>query len=177
MSTPQTECDELEQNEYFDLLGRSGDDFFVRLKGSGSVVRFVGRPSNWALAWIAPPSWWRSRWSLRGRGMTMQRAFALACTRRGPYAAEDIARQRIAAEKRAAQPAPVLTENGLPAAFIVGETAKHFRVKCPYCGDVHVHGAPRLGPRVPHCAMNYPGIGDYEIVQGDPVRGKMLEAA
>lgn len=163
MSTPQTERDELDLNKYFEPLGYSGDDFVVRLKSSGSTVRFVGQPNNWALGWIAPMSWWRSNWSLCGRGTTAQQAFVRACARRGPYPAEAIAR-RIADEKRAAQPAPVLTERGLPAAYIVAETATYLRVKCPVCGDEHVHGA-RLGPRVPHCAMNYPDISNYEIVR------------
>ena len=51
MSTTATELD---ANPYFEPLGFSDDDFFVRLKSSGSVVRFVGQPDNWALAWIAP---------------------------------------------------------------------------------------------------------------------------
>jgi hypothetical protein len=169
------EHDVFDQNEYFEPLGHQGGDFLVRLRHSGSTVRFVGRPNNWMLALIAPLSWWRSRWSLRGRGTTAQQAFVRACMLRGPCPAEAIAR-RIADEKRAAQPAPTMTERGLPAAYVVAETPTYFRVKCPVCGDEHVHGA-RLGPRVPHCAMNYPGVGDYEIVRGNSVRGKILQAA
>ncbi|MFP3604689.1 hypothetical protein [Paraburkholderia sp. SIMBA_053] len=164
MSMPETERDALDQNEYFETLGYSGDDFLVRLKSSGSTVRFIGRPNNWMLSLIAPMSWWSSRWSLRGRGTTAQRAFVRACSRRGPYAEEAIAR-RIADEKRAAQPAPVLTESGLPAAVIVAETGGYFHVQCPHCGGVHRHGAGLLGRRVPHCWGLYPDASDYELVR------------
>lgn len=166
MSTYELEHAVFDNNPHFDILGFNGDSVFVRPKHIDSVFKLRGKPTEWMLSLIAPGAWWRSIWPKRTKGMSASSAFVHAAYRAGLYDEVGIARRRIADEKRAAQPAPVLTESGLPAAFIVSETATHCRVKCPFCGDEHVHGA-RLGPRVPHCAMNYQGIGNYEIVRGD----------
>lgn len=155
----------LQDNEHYSLLGHSGDAFFVRLKCSGSVAKLCGKPASWMLSLVAPRSWWSSFGFVehpgRGAKLTAAMAFVLAAQRKGAHDEQ----RRIADEKRAAQPAPVLTESGLPAAFILSETATHSSVKCPFCGDVHVHGAPLLGPRVPHCRPLYLDIGDYELVR------------
>lgn len=176
MSTTAEQFAMLQDNEHYSLLGHSDDAFFVRLKCSGSVAKLCGKPDSWMLSLVAPRSWWSSLGFVehpgRGAKRTAAMAFVLAAHRKGPHDEQ----RRIADEKRAAQPAPVMTKNGLPAAFVVDETPTHFRVRCPFCGDEHVHGA-RLGPRVPHCAMTYQDVGDYELVRGDPVRGNILKAA
>lgn len=169
MSTYEVDYAGLESNQYFELLGHSGDAVFMRHARSGSVVKLRGKLTPFMLAQVAPMTWWERNFPKRPGWrdkLTDAKSFVVhAAYRIGLYNEEGIARRRIADEKRAAQPAPVMTKNGLPAAFVVSETATHFRVKCPHCGDEHVHGA-RPGPRVPHCAMNYPGIGNYEIVRG-----------
>ncbi|TAM06382.1 MAG: hypothetical protein EPN70_05930 [Paraburkholderia sp.] len=180
MSATELEHAALSDNEHFEILGINGESYFVRQKRLGAVVKLRGTPNRFMLAQVAPLTWWDRHFPKRPGWrdeLAAAKSFVIhASAAKGRYDEAEIARRRMAAEKRAAQPAPVLTKNGLPAAIVVGETATHFRVKCPHCGDVHVHGA-RLGPRVPHCAMTYPGIGNYEIVRGDPVRSKMLEAA
>lgn len=177
MSTIELGCSEFEDNPHFDLMGINGDACFVRLKRLGAICKLHGRPTEFMLAQIAPLTWWREHFPKRTGWMSASSAFVRAAARKGFYDEAGIARRRIADEKRAAQPAPVITENGLPAALVVKETKTYFHVRCPFCGDEHRHGAPLLGARVPHCSMNYPGIGNYEIVRGDPVRSKTLAAA
>jgi hypothetical protein len=165
MSTYEVDYALLDENPYFDLLGYNGDAVFVRHARGGSVFKLRGTLNEWMLSFIAPLAWWQEVLPKGKRGMPASSAFVRAAFRKGFYDEVGIAQRRIADEKRAAQAAPVMTENGLPVAFVVKETKTHLHVKCPFCGDVHVHGAPLLGPRLPHCRPLYPGIGDYELVR------------
>lgn len=161
----------LEDNTHFELLGFYRDTYFVRSQASRSVVKLRGFPNKFMLAQIAPLSWWQSQLPPRPVPRDWQAAafsFTQASARKGLYDEVGIAQRQAADGKRAAQPAPLITKNGLPAAIIVRETRDYLYVKCPFCGGVHPHGAPLLGPRVPGCARSYPGIGEYEIVRAMP---------
>ncbi|MGF6758237.1 hypothetical protein [Paraburkholderia sp. GAS42] len=167
----------LESNQYFELLGHNGDAVFMRHARSGSVVKLRGKLTPFMLAQVAPMTWWERNFPKRPGWhdkLTAAKSFVIhAAYRMGLYDEEGIARRRIADEKLAAQPAPVITGNGLPAALVVKETKTHFHVRCPFCGDEHQHGAPLLGARVPHCSMNYPGgLPDYELVRDSVARAK-----
>lgn len=166
MSAPAPQLDALVDNPYIAPLGHEDGDLFVTLKSSGSSVRFIGRLTHEMLLWVAPASWWRANWPQRGRGTTALQALERACNRQGPYPGTAIAAKTLAAAKRAAQPAPVLTASGNPAALIERETKTHYFVRCPHCGDEHMHGAPNLGTRRPPCARHYGDVADYELVRG-----------
>jgi prophage regulatory protein len=60
--------------------------------------------------------------------------------------------------------APAFAENGLPIAYIVKEAANRYHVQCPYCGDIHYHGAGVLGSRMAHCGPKIPDRGHYELM-------------
>jgi hypothetical protein len=177
MNAPAPQLDPLVDNPYFEPLGHEDGDLFVTLKSSGSSVRFIGRPTHEMLSWVAPASWWRSNWSQRGRGTTALQALERACQRQGLFPGTAIAEKKLAAAKRAAQPAPTITANGHPAAFVLRETKTHFYVLCPFCGAVHTHGTPDLGTRLAPCARHYDDVADYEIVRDGPVRGETPAAA
>ncbi|RZF23769.1 hypothetical protein EVC45_42390 [Paraburkholderia sp. UYCP14C] len=159
----------LSDNEHFEVLGINGDAVFVRQKRLGAVVKLRGTPNRFMLAQVAPTTWWDRHFPKRPGWrdkLAAAKSFIIhASAAKGHYDEEGIARRRMADEKRAAQPAPVLTASGLPAAFVIGEKDGYFYVRCPHCGGTHVHGAPLLGPRVPHCSMSYPGLPDYELVR------------
>jgi hypothetical protein len=166
---------DLTGNEYFEPLGFKGNSYLVLNKRLNSVFKLTGRLSDFMIAQIAPLAWWRkvAPQTRKNAGLAEAREFfRQMCAERGVYDEEFIKERNMWAAKRAAQPAPVIAASGLPTAFIIEQKGEYVRVKCPYCGDLHVHGGAVLGARVPHCWAHYDDIGDYELVRPESPKKK-----
>lgn len=173
MSNAQEQA--LMDNEYFECLGMGEDTCFVRVKRFDSVCKLTGKINQFMLNQIAPLSFWRANFPAKEKrgGLTASRWFLRsACAERGYYNEERIQHRKLWDTKRAEQPAPVIAESGLPTAFVVEDMGDRLRVKCPHCGELHVHGGPELGARVPHCQLHYGDLPNYELVRQVTARKK-----